>query len=76
MSRDQNAGRVSIKTDNSFFEQGERFKYLRTTLTKQILFREKLRADLSQGILAITRCRIFCLLVCYPKTYRSRYTEL
>ena len=33
----------------------------------------KLRADCSQGLLAIVRCRIFCLPVCYPKTkiYRS-----
>jgi len=28
---------------------------------------EELRADWSQGILAIIRCRIFCLPVCYPK---------
>jgi len=28
----------------------------------------KLRADWSQGMLAIIRCRIFCLPVCYPKS--------
>jgi len=39
--RDQNAGRVSIKTDNSFFERAEQFKYLGTTLMNQILFRKK-----------------------------------
>jgi len=27
-------------------------------------FRKKLRADWSQGILAIFRCRIFCFPVC------------
>ena len=31
------------------------------------LFRKKLRADRSQGMLAIIRCRTFCLPVCYPK---------
>jgi hypothetical protein len=34
----------------------------------KILLRKKLRADWSQEILAIIWCRIFCLLVCYPKT--------
>jgi hypothetical protein len=29
---------------------------------------KKLRADCSQGMLALIRCRIFCLPVCYPKT--------
>jgi len=28
----------------------------------------KLRADWSWGMLAIIRCRSFCLPVCYPKT--------
>jgi hypothetical protein len=32
-----------------------------------IPFRKKLRADWSQGTLAIIRCRIFCFPVCYPK---------
>jgi len=27
-------------------------------------------------MLAIIRCRIFCLPVCYPEIYRLRYTEL
>jgi len=30
-------------------------------------FRKKLRSDWSQGMLAITRCRTFCLGACYPK---------
>jgi hypothetical protein len=33
----------------------------------KILFRKKLKADWSQGMLAIIRCRIFCLLVCFPR---------
>jgi hypothetical protein len=46
MSRDQNAGRShSIKTDDSSFKSVEEFQYLGTTLTNQILFRKKLRAD-------------------------------
>ena len=46
MSRDRNAGRgCSVKIDNSYIERVEEFKYLGTTLTHQILFRKKLRAD-------------------------------
>jgi len=30
-----------------------------------LLFRKKLRDDCSEEMLAIIRCRIFCLLVCY-----------
>jgi len=45
----------------------EQLKYLGTTLTNQILFRKKLRADWSQRMLAIIWCWIFCLPVCYPK---------
>ena len=67
MSRDQNAGRShSIKTDNSSFERVEQFK---------ILFRKKLGADRSQKMLAIIRCT-FCLPICYPKIYKSKYTEV
>jgi len=29
------------------------------------LFKKKLRADESQGVLAVIQCRIFCLPVCY-----------
>ena len=46
MSRDQNAGRNhNVRIDNSTFERVEGFKYLGTTLTNQILFSKKLRAD-------------------------------
>jgi len=47
-----------MKTDNSSFERVEEFTYLRTTLTNQNSVQEEL--------LAIIRCRIFCLPVCYP----------
>jgi len=36
----------------------------------------KLRADLIRGMLAIIRCRILCLPICYPNMWRLRYTEL
>jgi hypothetical protein len=46
MSRDQNAGQNhSVRLDNSTFERVEEFKYLGTTLTNQIPFGKKLRAD-------------------------------
>ena len=77
MSRDQNAGRsYSMKIDSSSIDRVEEFKHLGTMLTNQILFRKKLRADCSQGLLAIIWCRNFCLPGCYPKTYRLRYTKL
>jgi len=69
MSRDQNAGRsYSMMIDNSSIERVEEFKYLGTTLTYQNSFRKKLTADLSWGMLAIIRCRIFYLPVCYAKS--------
>ena len=46
MSLDQNAGGIhSVRMNNSTFERVEEFKYLGTTLTNQMLFRKKLRAD-------------------------------
>ena len=68
MSRDQNAGRShSIRTDNSSFERVEHFRYLGTNLMNQIYIQEGISADLSQGIPAVARCRIYCLPVFYPK---------
>ena len=69
ISRDQNAGLShNTKTDTSSFESAEQFKYLGTILTHQISIQEKkLRADLSQGMLAIIRCGIFCFPVCCLK---------
>ena len=34
-----------IKIDSNYFERVEEFKYWGTTITNQILFRKKLRAD-------------------------------
>jgi hypothetical protein len=46
MSGDLNAERSqNFKIDNIFFERMKQFRYLGTTLTKQIPFRKKLRAD-------------------------------
>jgi len=46
MPRDQNAGRIhDIKIDNSSFERVEEFKYLGKTITNQIPFVKKLRAN-------------------------------
>ena len=68
MSRDQNAGRIhSVRTDNSTFERVEEFKYLGTTLTNQNSIAEEIKSRLSQEMLAIIQCGIFCLPGCYPK---------
>jgi len=68
MSRDQKTGQShEIKTENSFFGSVKRFGYLGITVKNKILFRKKLRAYRTKGMLAITRCRIFCLPVCCPK---------
>ena len=46
MFQNQNAGRSqSITIDNSSFKRVEEIKYMGTTLTNQILFKKKLRAD-------------------------------
>jgi len=68
VSRDQNAGRShNIKTDYRSIEMVEKFKYLRTTLTNQNSFQEEIKSRLKSGMLAIIRCRIFCLPVCHPR---------
>jgi hypothetical protein len=46
MSRDQNAVRIHNMTiGNRSFEMMEEFQSLGTTITNQILFKKKLRAD-------------------------------
>jgi hypothetical protein len=46
MFRDQNAGRShSVKTDNSFFERVDEFKYWEQPKHIKILFWKKLTAD-------------------------------
>ena len=60
MCRNQNARRShNMKVDNGSFERVEEFKYFGTILTNQNLFWKKLRADKSQGMLAVFRCKIF-----------------
>jgi hypothetical protein len=76
MSGDQMAGRNhSIKFDNSSLARAIKFKYFGTTLTNENSIQEEIRSRLKSGMLAIIRCRIVCLQVCYPKAYRIRYIE-
>jgi hypothetical protein len=56
-----------MKIDNSSIERVEECKYFGTTLTDQNSIQEEIRADGSCGMLAVIRCRIFCLPVCSPK---------
>jgi hypothetical protein len=50
MSRDQNPGRShSIKTNNSFFERMEQFKYLGRELTNQNSIQEEIKSRLKSG---------------------------
>jgi hypothetical protein len=50
MSRDQTAGRSnSMKTENSFLERVEEFKYLGTTLTNQNSIQEEIKRRLKSG---------------------------
>jgi hypothetical protein len=65
MSRDQNEGQ-NIKNNNSSFERVEQFKYLGKTLMNQNPIQEEIKSRLKSGRLAIIRCRISCLPVCYP----------
>ena len=50
ISRDQNAGRShSIKTDNSFFERVEQFKYLGINLKDQNSTQEEIKIRVKSG---------------------------
>ena len=62
MPRDQIAGRShGVQIDNNFFERMEEFKYLGKTLTNQKSIQEKINSRLKSGMLALIRCRVFCL---------------
>ena len=68
MSRYQNAGLSHrMKIDNSSFESLEDFKYLGTAITNKNSVQEEIKSRLKSGMVAIIRCRIFCLPVCYSK---------
>jgi hypothetical protein len=54
-------------TDNSTFERMDELKYLGKPITDQNSVQREINRRLSQGMLAIIRCRIFCVLACYPK---------
>jgi hypothetical protein len=65
MSHYQKAGQKhSIKTVNRPFEGVAKFKYLGPPLTEQNCIQEKIKSRLNSGMLATTRLRVFCLLVC------------
>ena len=65
MSRDQNAGRSeNIKTDNSFFEGVEEFKYLGTTLTDKNFIQDEINSRLNSGN------------ICYHSVYKRLSSSL
>ena len=48
-SRNQNAGRHSIKNDNISLEMVEEFRYSGTTLTNQYFIKEEIKSRLNSG---------------------------
>ena len=69
MSGDQNTAlNHDGKINNQSLERFEQVRYLVTILKNQNCIQEEIKSTLkSQGMLAIIRCRIFCLSGCYPK---------
>jgi len=68
MSWDQNARwNHNVKIDNSSLEGWKSSYIWEQTWQIKIPVRKKLRADWTQGILAIIQFRIIDLPVCYPK---------
>jgi len=65
-----------VTADNFCFEVVEELRYLGTTVTNQISIQEEIKSRLNKGMLAIIRCRIFCLPVCYREISRLRCAEL
>ena len=68
MSRDQNAGRIqSVRIDNSTFERVEEFKYLGNKFNNSKFYCGRNLEQIEEEMLAVIRCRTFCLPGCYPK---------
>jgi len=66
MSRDQNAGGShNMKTDNSYSESVEEFRYLGKTLTDQNSFQEEIKIEVREWLLSFGAES--CLAGCYPK---------
>ena len=77
ISQDRNTRRShDIEIENSSFERMEELKYLGTTSTNQSSIQEEIKSRLKSGMFSITRCRIFCIPICYLKIQKLRYTEV
>jgi hypothetical protein len=70
------AQRIVEVKDFGYFRKMSPLYYIIYIRRLLILFVNKLRTGWTQGILAIIRCRISCVPVCYPKIQRLKYTEL
>ena len=71
MSGDQDAGRShNMKTDNSFFERVEDFRYLGITLTNQNFIQEEIKSRLKSGNACYNSVQICLLPICYPRIQR------
>jgi len=68
MSQDKNAGQShNMKIDSRCFERVEQFRCLETNLMNQNSIQEEIESRLR--VIAIIRCKIFCLAVGYPKLF-------
>ena len=56
-----------MNIDNSSIGRVQEFEYLGKTLTNQNSIQEEIKSRLMSRNTYIIRCRIFCLLICYPK---------
>jgi len=61
VSRDQNAVRIhTMKTDNSYIERVEEFKYLGTKLTNQNFIQEEIKSRFKLGNVCYYSVQNFC----------------
>ena len=68
VSRDQNAVRIhTMKTDNSYIERVEEFKYLGTKLTNQNFIQEEIKSRFKLGNVCYYSVQNFCHPGCCPK---------